>query len=809
MPQLPDFEKLGVFYLGRYHSADNSAPGELVLYDSKDLVTHAVCVGMTGSGKTGLCLALLEEAAIDGIPALVIDPKGDLGDLLLTFPNLAPADFRPWINEDEARRQGVSPEEFAEQEATRWRDGLAQWGQDGAQIARLREAVDLAIYTPGSTAGLPLSVMQSLDAPPPAARDDAELLRERIGSNVSGLLGLLGIDADPLQSREHILISKICEQAWSQGQNLDLGGLVHAIEQPALSRIGVVDLEAFFPAKERFSLAMRLNNLLASPGFETWLEGQPLDVGQLLYTPEGKPRVAIVSIAHLDDLQRMFVVSMVLNQLQSWVRSQAGTTSLRALFYMDEIAGYFPPVANPPSKQPLLTLLKQARAFGLGIVLATQNPVDLDYKGLSNCGTWFIGRLQTDRDRQRVLDALEGAAAAQSAGFERRDLEQMIAALANRRFLLHNVHDEAPQLFNVRWVMSYLRGPLTRTQIKQLMADRQAAATAATPTSASGPAAGVVPSPAPQAKAATGEGARPALGPEVPQCFLVDGSIVAEQLVYEPMLLAIAEVNFSDRKRGIEHAQRISGVIDMTEGSDTPDWSALVPLEMAEPAFDTLPVAGARFASLPRALAQGKNYTAWKKGWTDYLARTAELSLLRNSELDCVAEVGEAERDFRVRLLHAAREERDRRTEALRARYAPKLAAIDEKVRRAQQAIEREAEQASREKWQSMVNVGTTILSAVLGRKKISATTVSRAGTAARGVGRAQKEQQDVARAGENLAALQAQREELDAQFQAEVEQLARTLDPLAQPLDRLTLKPKKSQIAIERLALAWKPRRG
>jgi hypothetical protein len=807
MPNLPDFEKLGVFYLGRYTAAEGAPPGELVLYDSKDLVTHAVCVGMTGSGKTGLCLALLEEAAIDGIPALVIDPKGDLADLLLTFPNLAADDFRPWVNEDEARRQGMTADAFAEHEATRWKDGLAQWGQDGARIARLREAVDLAIYTPGSTAGLPLSVLQTLEAPAEGVREDAELLRERIGSTVSGLLGLLGVQADPLQSREHILISKICERAWSQGENLDLGALVHAIEQPPLERIGVVDLEAFFPAKERFALAMRLNNLLASPGFETWLEGQPLDVGQLLYTPEGKPRVAIVSISHLDDQQRMFVVSMVLNQLQSWVRSQAGTTSLRALFYMDEIAGYFPPVANPPSKQPLLSLLKQARAFGLGVVLATQNPVDLDYKGLSNCGTWFIGRLQTDRDRLRVIDALEGAAAAQSAGFERGDLERMIAALANRRFLLHNVHDEAPALFDVRWVMSYLRGPLTRAQIKTLMSARQVA------TAESGAGATTASEkPKPTARsthsASVGEGARPALGPEVPQCFLVDAGISSEQTVYEPRLLATASVSYADRKRGIEHTETIAGVIDLGEG-DSPDWSQLEPLDNSEPEFQSAPVSGAKFSAVPRALAQGKNYAAWKKAWTDYLARTAELSLLRSVELETVAEVGESERDFRVRLLHGAREERDRRTESLRAKYAPKLAAMDEKIRRAQQAIEREAEQASREKWQSVVNVGSTILSAVLGRKKISATTISRAGTAARGVGRAQKEQQDVARAGENLATLQTQREELDAQFQADVDQLARTLDPLSQPLERLVLKPKKTQIAVERLALVWVPRRG
>src|SRR3990172_8052895 len=168
-------------------------------------------------------------------------------------------------------------------------------------------------------------------------------------------------------------------------------------------KIGVVDLESFYPAAERTKLSMRLNNLLASPTFASWLEGEPLDVAEMLYTPAGKPRLAIVSIAHLDDAQRMFLVTILLNEGLAWIRTQPGTSSLRAILYMDEVFGFFPPSANPPSKTPMLTLLKQARAYGLGVVLATQNPVDLDYKGLGNAGTWFLGRLQTERDKLRVL----------------------------------------------------------------------------------------------------------------------------------------------------------------------------------------------------------------------------------------------------------------------------------------------------------------------------------------------------------------------------------------------------------------------
>ncbi|MGH7214142.1 MAG: ATP-binding protein, partial [Tepidisphaeraceae bacterium] len=481
MPTPADFEKLGQFYLGRpYDLTHKKLLDGLVLYDSKDLVTHAVCVGMTGSGKTGLCLSLIEEAAIDGIPCIAIDPKGDLPNLLLTFPELRPQDFSPWINEDDARRKGVSPRDYAAQQSEMWRKGLASWGQDGQRIAKLRASADFAIYTPGSSAGISVSILKSFAAPSREILDDAELLSERVRTTATSLLGLLGVDADPVQSREHILLSTILAHAWKAGQDLDLASLIQQIQQPPVQRVGVIDLESFYPQKDRFALAMRLNNLMAAPGFESWMSGEALDVGALLHTAAGKPRVSIFSIAHLSDAERMFFVSLLLNQILGWTRSQSGTTSLRAIVYMDEIFGYFPPVANPPSKAPLLTLLKQARAFGVGVVLATQNPVDLDYKGLSNCGTWFVGRLQTERDKARVLDGLEGAAASASARFDRREMEEMLAGLGSRVFLLNNVHEDEPVVFETRWAMSYLRGPITREQLALLKP-----APAATPATAS------------------------------------------------------------------------------------------------------------------------------------------------------------------------------------------------------------------------------------------------------------------------------------------------------------------------------------
>ena len=431
-PQL--YEKLGAFYLGRPLDLETGTRGEApLLYDSRDLTTHALCVGMTGSGKTGLCISLLEEAMIDGIPALVIDPKGDLGNLLLTFPRLAPEDFEPWVDPDAARRQGVSTAELAAREATKWREGLAAWGQGPERLERLAAAAQRSLYTPGSRAGLPVSVLASLDAPGAAVLADPDLLGDRIQGVVSGLLGLLGMDADPLTSREHVLLSAILEDAWKQGRGIDLAGLIHAVQSPPVSRVGVMEVESFFPAKERFALAMKLNHLLAAPGFEAWLEGEPLDVDRLLYDPAGRPRVAIFSIGHLSDAERMFFVTLLFTQVLTWVRGRPGTGSLRSVLYMDEVAGYLPPVAEPPSKRPLLTLLKQARAFGLGVVLATQNPADLDYKALSNIGTWFLGRLQTERDRERVMDGLLSAA---PGAFDRSRLAEILAALPPREVML-------------------------------------------------------------------------------------------------------------------------------------------------------------------------------------------------------------------------------------------------------------------------------------------------------------------------------------------------------------------------------------
>ena len=795
-----DFEKLGVFYLGRpYDLATKQAKPGWLLYDSKDLVTHAVCVGMTGSGKTGLCLALLEEAAIDNIPAIIIDPKGDLGNLMLTFPSLKGEDFQPWINEDDARKKGVSSADYAKAQAELWTKGLAGWQQDGARIQRLHDAADVAIYTPGSSAGLQVSILKSFAAPVADVREDAELLRERISTTVTSLLGLLGIEADPIQSREHILLSTILDHTWKKEEDLDLAALIQAIQSPPVSKIGVMDMDSFFSSKDRFALAMKLNNLLAAPGFQTWMEGEALDIQQLLYTSSGKPRLAIFSIAHLNDAERMFFVTLLLSQMVGWMRAQSGTTSLRALLYMDEIFGYFPPVANPPSKLPLMTLLKQARAFGLGVVLATQNPVDLDYKGLANTGTWFIGRLQTERDKARVLEGLEGASSSAGKKFDRGRMEQTLAGLGNRIFLMNNVHEDEPVVFETRWCLSYLHGPLTRTQIKTLMDSVRGQTLGVRGERKDSP---------PVLSRLTPHASRPMLPPDGPQHFAPLRGIKPEgsELVYAPMLLGASQIRFSDAKIGTDSVQDTTVLAPLADGAMVVDWDRASATDLLVADLERDPEEGAQFLALPASAGKAKSYSDWNKEFGGWLFRTQKMELFRSPSTKEISKPGESERDFRVRLQQTGREQRDRGAVTLRQKYASRIATLQERIRRAELAREKQQAESRSSQVQAAISVGASILGAFLGRKAISASNIGRATTAIRSAGRVMKESQDVGVADENVAALQQQLADLEAQFKSESEALAAATDPLNEKLETISIKPAKSNIAVKLVTLAWTP---
>ena len=778
-----DFEKLGVFYLGRVFDPEaRKTTEEPLLYEAKDLTTHAVCVGMTGSGKTGLGIGLIEEAALDGIPAIVIDPKGDMGNLLLAFPQLAPSDFRPWVDEGEAARKQMDVDQCAVQTAETWARGLERWGQDGARIGRLKAAADFAIYTPGSRAGLPLSILSSLAAPPAGFAADDAALCDRTSAAVSGLLALVGVEADPLQSREHILLSTVVDREWRAGRDLDLLALIQAVQEPGVERIGVLPLESFFPAKDRFALAMRLNNLAASPGFSAWTEGEPLDVQRLLYTPEGKPRVSILSIAHLGDAERMFFVTVLLNEVLAWTRRQTGTSSLRALLYMDEIFGYFPPTANPPSKAPMLTLLKQARAFGLGVVLATQNPVDLDYRGLSNTGTWFIGRLQTERDKARVIEGLTSAAAGE--GLDRATLERLMANLGSRVFLMRNVHEDAPVLLESRWCMSYLRGPLSPAQMGALMAARKAAAAV--------PAAPVA---APPAAAS----AKTVLPTAIAQVYLPPRNApTGAPLVYRPALLAAARLHFVDLRQKLDAWQTVRHLVFPDPASGRLRWTDVQPAPEGEARE---PAAGAAHENVPADLADPKRYAQHEKDYKAFLTETFTVDLPSLPAHRLTANLGESEGDFRIRAAQILREKRDEAVAELRKKYAAKIDALVERERRAEAKVENEKAQLSRQRVGTAVHFGAAALSILLGRR------VGGLGRATTGIGamtRAGKEKLDVAQAGETLEAVRRQRAELESEAGQEVARLMESFDPERLAVSSVRVEPRRADTVVQPLALAW-----
>ncbi len=835
---MADLEKPGSFYLGRAQSAPGGEPdGEPLLYDARHLTTHALCVGMTGSGKTGLGIGLLEEAALDGVPAIVVDPKGDMANLLLAFPELRPEDFAPWVDPDEATRLGIAPDELARRTAASWREGLAQWGQDGARIARLRAAADFAVYTPGSTAARPLRVLRSLAAPPPALRADVEALNERVTGSVSGLLALLGIDADPIQSREAILLANIVQRAWNEGRDLDLAELIRAIQDPPFERLGVLAVDAFFPAKERFQLALALNNLLASPGFAAWLEGEPLDVARLLWTADGRPRVSILSIAHLSETERMFFVTLLLGEVLAWVRTQPGTTSLRALLYMDEIFGFFPPTREPPSKRPMLTLLKQARAYGLGIVLATQNPVDLDYKGLSNAGTWFLGRLQTERDKLRVLDGLEGALRGAGRAFDRAELEAILSGLGKRVFLMHDVHAERPQLFRTRWALSYLHGPLSRAQLRRLAgaapaeapgaqasaAGAQASATAAQPASpgaqaaapAPSPAASVAPSPAPAAPAAGKDAtasagtARPVLDPAIEERFARASAPLAagETRLYRPMLHAHARLHHKSASPRVDAWRELDVLVPLGAEASEPPWDeAEVASGAAVPPTQDEPDAGARFDALPAEAARPERWSRWQKALLAHLYRTQPLVLYECAAVELVSEPGEAEANFRLRFEHALAARREQEAAALRERAEARLERAREAVRKARERVGVQEEQLGQKKREGWIAVGSSLLGALFSKKRASAANVGRASSAARAMGRSAREQADVERAERDLKAAEEALAALEQDLARDVAALEERFRPAGLALEERAVAPRKSDLELSGPCLLWVP---
>ncbi|MBA3238270.1 MAG: ATP-binding protein [Parachlamydiaceae bacterium] len=785
---MTNFEKAGSFYLGQILlDAKEKKKNDLLLYDAKNLTTHAVCLGMTGSGKTGLCIALLEEAGLDQIPAIIIDPKGDVGNLLLTFPNLAPEDFRPWIDEQEARRKNLSPDEFAKEVAESWREGLASSGEDAKRIQTLLDSVEMVIYTPGNTAGVPISILNSFAAPLKEELEDQGAIRDQVLTLASSLLALIGIDADPVKSREHIMISTLIDQAWSKGENLDISTLIQLILKPPFSKIGALDIDTFFPLKDRRELSIRLNGLLASPSFQAWMEGEPLDIKQLLRTPEGKPKFSIFSIAHLSDAERMFFVTLLLNEILTWMRRESGTSSLKALLYMDEIFGYFPPVSMPPSKLPMLTLLKQARAYGLGVVLATQNPVDLDYKGLSNCGTWFIGKLQTSRDKARVT---EGLKIASNGEVDTETLDTMLSNLAPRSFILRSIYEKEPIVFKSRWALSYLRGPMTLAQIK--LFKKKPAITKKSKNSDD------------ISKNDSSSTNKPIIPFGIPEFFL-NGPNSEKAVTYSGKIVGVGKLHFVNAKHNVDEWQPICWIGSPNDDGESVLWEEGGNDPTLQQKLNKEYSSKSQFEEIPSGLLQVKNYAIFKKSLEGFLYQNQELTIQIVPELNLFSKADENDADFHSRMIQVLRANADEKVEKLRDKYADKVAMVTKKLRVAEEKASKKQSRAIWQKFETFISFFSSLLGAFFGRG-FTKGTITQTGNSIKRASKIGQGNQEAAQAEEDVKTYKDQIDELQEQMQQEIKAIygPNAVDNLK--VEKVIISPRKSDISIEKIALLWVP---
>lgn len=812
---------------GQVDPSTHQRRDQLTKVGSSDLTTHGVIVGMTGSGKTGLGVVLIEECLDAGIPTLLIDPKGDLTNLCLLFPDLAPADFEPWVNAGDAANAGKSVADFAADQAATWKDGLAGWGITPDRLRALREKADFTIYTPGSQSGVALNIVGSLQQP--AGGADPEIVGDEVEGFVSGLLSLVGIDADPLSSREHILLSNLIQHAWSSGAALDLATLVGQVQEPPLKKLGVLELDSFFPAKDRTALAMRINGLLASPSFAAWAAGPAIDIESMLRTPEGKPRCAIVTTAHLSDEERQFATTLILSKLVTWMRRQSGTTDLRALLYMDEVAGYLPPTAVPPTKKPIMTLMKQARAFGVGVVLSTQNPVDVDYKALSNAGTWMIGRLQTERDRDRLLDGMRAAAGAVDVD----SIGATISGLAKREFVLRRAGKDQPEVFTTRWAMSYLRGPLTREQITTLMADHpaeRAAVAAPASTAAQPPAAQPEPA-APAADTATADAAtspptpahtagttgddtpvRPATATGVAIGYVAAGSPIATAVGATggrlgAAALVHARITYKDTRADITHDEELCAVVSPL--GDAIDLGLSVEVRPADGEVTTEAPAGATYVLPAAPIKERKWWTDLERAWVDHLVRTRTLTIQANKELKLYAQVGEAPEAFLARCQAAANEAAATATEVLRDKHETKRKRIEQQIETAADRVDVLQDQQSGRRNEEMLGTAGDVLGGVAKGKslgKVLGGLLGKLGSVAGRRSRSKQADTRVDAARSKVAGLQQQLAELDAEFSSDAVQLGQDWAAKAAAIESVAISPTKTNVRVVDLRLVWLP---
>jgi len=832
----------GKFYLGKFKET-----GEPLLYDPADLTTHAVVVGMTGSGKTGLCLGLLEEAALDRIPAIMIDPKGDITNALLHFPDLLPADFQPWINPDEARREGKTVEQAAIDAAMAWKEGLASWEIGPERLQRLKDSAEFTVYTPGSDAGVPVSILASLKAPSIPWEANAEILREQIGGTVTALLGLVGMqDVDPLRSREHILLANIFENAWSRGVDLDMGELILQVQTPPFDKLGVFEVGRFFPDADRFELAMLLNNILAAPAFQIWTEGVPLDIRTLLYTPEGKPRHSVFYVAHLTDTERMFFITLLYSAVETWMRSQSGTSSLRAIVYFDEIFGYLPPTANPPSKPPMLRMLKQARAFGVGMLLVTQNPADLDYKALTNAGTWFIGRLQADRDKQRLLDGLQGAMA---GGLDRQAFDTLITGLGKRMFLLHNVHEKQPHIFQTRWAMNYMAGPLTRTQIPALNAlagvgrgtgtehfsDTTGAVHPAVPLPAAPPSTTSdaptasherpreIPgapgtghqAPFDSAQGRPGTATKPALPARVNEFFLPHKLTLGESarkagrelpadarqtgLLYRPVLLAQANVRFVNRTYNLNMDKTWAAVIVEPDARGIVRWEEHLCARIDPRNLASGPLPEAAFGELAAPFTDAALLKSLDSDFSDWVYRAGTVTVRTNGTLKVHAGPDISEAEFRRMCTEEAAKQRDKELASKTRTLENRLKSLSDKLSSEERELEEDRDEVAQRRIEEYGTHAENLLSLFSKRRRTLTTSLSKRRMTSQAKADVEESLATIKRLQEEIVET---RQELDEA----IESIKAHWSEVLEHVDEIPVSPYKKDILTELFGVAWLP---
>ncbi|MDM5272623.1 DUF87 domain-containing protein [Sulfurovum sp. zt1-1] len=771
------YEKLGLFYLGKDVDKETmQATQALTLLKNKNFTTHAAIIGMTGSGKTGLGIGIIEEAALDNIPSIIIDPKGDMGNLCLSDPSFSTNSFEPWVA-DEAHSKNEDVTSYAQATAKQWKEGIESWDQDSERVKKFHD-IKKTIYTPGSSAGVAVNVMNSLTSPSLEVMEQSDTLAAYLKSTVTGLLSFIGMNVDPLESKEYILLAQILSKSWVNQEELSIDRLIGKIISPSFDHIGVLRLEDFYPQEERFTLATKFNTLLASPSFAQWLTGDELDIQKLLYDENGKAKIAIFSISHLNDNERMFFVTLLLNRYIAWMRLQSGTSTLKTILYMDEIFGFFPPTKNPPSKEPMLLLLKQARAFGVGIVLSTQNPVDIDYKGLSNIGTWFIGRLQTTQDIDRVIEGLGGKI---DSEFSKNEIRSILSHLTKRTFFLKSAHLDHIRLFTTRWALSYLKGPLTRVEISLLMQGKKLKQNSEKSQALSNETMGQDFEPYQKVDAT------------IPQYYAPD---VTEKNHFVPSLCAKAKVHFFQDRRSIDEVYEYLLELTLDPKELRIDWTASREIDEDFSVYAHTAPQKAKFGALPKTLLEDKGLKNAASALEEYLYRTKELELFRCISPKLESKAGESRTDFIIRLQDILNESKEQEIEKLQEQYSKKEKMLLDRLARAKERVEKESEDSQ----SSMIETGIAILGALFGK-----TTPTKIGTAVRKGSKVLKERGEMSRAAERVAEVETALEDLEYELEDKIDLLDGKYRIENYEIERFSIKPRKSDIVIEECAVIWR----